>query len=461
MATQLQKKLYTNVTTNATTTLPEIPEEGMDNYVTTDLPEGYYQELTDYKVDLPPVEKGKDNPTRNGNVDDNDYHDSVVFENTAVTNATRDIQPRGVSFSVTEPVREANKMKCNCRRLLLLFSGVTLFLIMIAIIAVLASHLVTDNDEQERKLAILTDRLSNYKKEGELSNKNYEKKFKDVSRELNNMVNILNSTGGTQNEVNSSSIHQELKKLQDIISEIHCGVCKRKPSTRLVQGYVCDCQQLTVLRDCREYYQNGFRTNGIYKVHQQHRDVISVYCDQSTEGGGWTVFQRRKDGSVNFDVNWETYRAGFGHPDGEQWLGNYKIFTMTLQGEPQGNELRIEMEDWDGLTAYATYSSFKVGPERENFKLEISGYSGTGGNSLLYHNDMAFTTKDKDNDLTSRTNCADYHNGGWWFNNCAKSNLNGEYGKRTVTDTGIFWQHFKGMRYSLKSCEMKMRRKIT
>ena len=62
-------------------------------------------------------------------------------------------------------------------------------------------------------------------------------------------------------------------ELQDVISDIHCGVCRRQTSDKVLRGYVCNCQDLKVMRDCLDYYHNGFRVNGIYKIHQNHRKV--------------------------------------------------------------------------------------------------------------------------------------------------------------------------------------------
>ena len=37
------------------------------------------------------------------------------------------------------------------------------------------------------------------------------------------------------------------------------------------------------------------------------------------------------------------------------------------------------------------------------------------GNSLMVHNDPQFITRDADNDLRPRDNCAILYNGAWWF----------------------------------------------
>ena len=85
---------------------------------------------------------------------------------------------------------------------------------------------------------------------------------------------------------------------------------------------------------------------------------------------------------------------------------------------------------------------------------------GTAGDSLTYHRGHPFSTKDQDNDNWSK-HCAEHFKGAWWHDTCVTSNLNGPYrhGKfssKTSYD-GVVWVDWKGVDYSLKRAEMKIR----
>ena len=92
------------------------------------------------------------------------------------------------------------------------------------------------------------------------------------------------------------------------------------------------------------------------------------------------VFQRRKDGSVDFYRDWESFRLGFGDVDGEFWLGNDNLHRITTQGE---YKLRVDLTAFDGNSKYAVYDMFRVGDASEEYKLTLGSYSGTAGKTYF------------------------------------------------------------------------------
>ena len=173
------------------------------------------------------------------------------------------------------------------------------------------------------------------------------------------------------------------------------------------------------------------------------------------DGGGWTVLQRREDGSVDFYLNWADYVHGFGNASGEYWLGLSKLHRLA--NGSVSTQLRVDLKDKSGVEAYAKYSTFYIGGSTTDYTLHVSGYSGCAGDSLDYHNLQKFSTKDNDNDQYSG-NCAhsSFGKAGWWYKQCYYSNLNGLYDHQGTG--GIIWKTLKGFSYSLPFTEMKFRR---
>ncbi|CAH1238070.1 FCN1 [Branchiostoma lanceolatum] len=221
-------------------------------------------------------------------------------------------------------------------------------------------------------------------------------------------------------------------------------------------------------KDCAALFKRGERRSGVYQIYPAGiRDSLEVYCDMETDGGGWTVIQRRLDGSVPFNRGWAEYKAGFGEARSEYWLGNDNIHHLTSSQGDYG--LRIDLTNWEGESRYAKYENFKIADESENYRLSQSRYEGNAGDTmtigLLYGNDrQQFSTIDRDNDANRIKNCAqDFGQGGWWYGSCSHTDLNGEYlgncGFYCAYGKGVYWSKWKGWEYSLKETAMKVRPK--
>ncbi|XP_035697762.1 fibrinogen-like protein 1 [Branchiostoma floridae] len=219
--------------------------------------------------------------------------------------------------------------------------------------------------------------------------------------------------------------------------------------------------------DCSELYPLLYWTNtvhdGVYPIKpRSSTDHFDVFCDMTTDGGGWTVIQKRFSGRLNFDRYWADYNKGFGNVEGEHWLGLDKIHNLTAQNS---YELYVELGDFEGNFAHARYDTFNIGDESTDYTLHIGGYSGDAGDSLEhYHNGMKFSARDADRDNDVGTyHCAQFHSGGWWYNACAASSLNGPYyqpGEYHGSDTGygMWWYAWKHEHfYTLKTTKMMVR----
>nr|XP_018669769.2 veficolin-1-like [Ciona intestinalis] len=76
---------------------------------------------------------------------------------------------------------------------------------------------------------------------------------------------------------------------------------------------------------CKVALTLDFIKNGIYSiVNPRNGQRMEVYCDQTTDNGGWLVFQRRTDGSENFHRTWAEYQEKFENLSNEFWLGLYQ-----------------------------------------------------------------------------------------------------------------------------------------
>ena len=132
---------------------------------------------------------------------------------------------------------------------------------------------------------------------------------------------------------------------------------------------------------CLGYNNNNYnvKSSGVYTIGNFCGVKCSntrVYCDTTSGGGGWTVIQRRRDGSIDFkNRDWVEYEDGFGNLNGEFWLGLRSVLCLTSQGDW---EFRIDYHLKNGTKSYLHYKQFAVGPAEDQYQLNISGFDSVG-----------------------------------------------------------------------------------
>ncbi|XP_053398072.1 ficolin-3-like [Mercenaria mercenaria] len=190
--------------------------------------------------------------------------------------------------------------------------------------------------------------------------------------------------------------------------------------------------------DCRhnlESYPSA--KSGLYKIALwKSKEVIPVFCDMDTDGGGWTVFQNRFDGSIDFYRKFSEYENGFGAPGGLKYTQE-----IASQG---ATEIRLEMKKNNGEEGYETYklldgtdytlsineSSARRSAgisERESFSMTV--WSGIG---------YPFSTYDRDKDYDGSKNLAIERHGAWWYASGTEVNLNGRCSMQCIRYQYIF-----------------------
>ncbi|KAM9831501.1 angiopoietin-related protein 4-like [Neosynchiropus ocellatus] len=241
-----------------------------------------------------------------------------------------------------------------------------------------------------------------------------------------------------QEKLEKQSMH--LQALQSKLAKKRVKSHRRRDEEAVLRALNDDKPGLS--RSCHDFFLRGERVSGIYWIQPENSQPFIVLCEMTAEGG-WTVIQKRLDGSQNFNQLWREYKNGFGTltgelaaRSGEFWLGLEKIHTLSNQGQ---SVLQVEVTDWTGQTQAARYS-VQVDGEEKKFALHLQPESSsgiqTGSTGVL------FSTPDRDNDLAAEVDCAQKLSGGWWFTDCGASNLNGKYPRRHRSTTQeMFWEN--------------------
>ncbi|KRF98336.1 uncharacterized protein Dwil_GK27653 [Drosophila willistoni] len=149
-----------------------------------------------------------------------------------------------------------------------------------------------------------------------------------------------------------------------------------------------------------------------------YTQLFTVLCNDEVADSGWFVIHRRNvdNYAISFDLNWSSYKNGFGSFYADYFIGLEKLHRITSSYR---HELYIYLEDFSHQVWFAKYDNFQIGNEEENYRLKSIGtYTGSAGDALSSGLNAAFSTYDRDNDYEYFRNCAKDYHGGWWYKSC-------------------------------------------
>ncbi|XP_067930728.1 microfibril-associated glycoprotein 4-like [Watersipora subatra] len=285
----------------------------------------------------------------------------------------------------------------------------------------------------------------------------------------------------TGSEPEKGRAHQQRDR--DTLSTQDTNTCENHPSTAGNQADMASCTkvyaervwdccswnsnsmntQTPIFQDCQDAFDKGERNSGAAYVLRPDPSwkLVRAVCQFDHESG-WTVIQRRLDGSVDFYRGWSDYVDGFGYLDGEYWIGNHILNTCldAIHYLTRTNKnLGVYLETHEGVSKTANYSTFYIDNADSDYTVHVGGYTGNARDSLTFHDGQRFSTFDNDND-SKNTNCAVEYEGAWWYSSCHRSNLNGRWikGGNLPGGSGITWYYWTWHDYSLRIVNMKLGR---
>ena len=188
--------------------------------------------------------------------------------------------------------------------------------------------------------------------------------------------------------------------------------------TWIMAGAQKDCRP----KDCYDLkcYRVSIAKDGPHTIYPSTPKLTSlpVSCDQETDGGGWVMYQRRVNGTVNFTRNWREYKYMFGdHGDNttELWLGNDNVYQLLRSYGSTDCELRIEADSFDGTGCWVVASNFRMNGEDLRYSMDwdsvVASKAGLA-KDWNYHKLKYFRTRDNNVGYLGRTCVKAYKGGG-------------------------------------------------
>ena len=210
-----------------------------------------------------------------------------------------------------------------------------------------------------------------------------------------------------------------------------------------------------IYADCKDAYAKGERRSGVYKINPDGGTPFEVYCKMTNDTitgtpPGTTLVLHRKDGSVNFNVDANSYRSLLGELKGEFFLGGDNLARLTNAAK----ELTVIVYPFepDNTVGWAHYTNFKIASWSDRFRMTATGlYNSNVGDIMSSLNGDQLRTHDYE-----YASCVSNFGPNWTANNpCHYFNPLGRYlyGYTTSFATGICYQSYISYHYSFRALE--------
>ncbi|XP_035673018.1 angiopoietin-related protein 4-like [Branchiostoma floridae] len=153
----------------------------------------------------------------------------------------------------------------------------------------------------------------------------------------------------------SNKMHDISDRIDDVLTRVELDMSTDKPR-QADEGSEAGEETHKYPTDCAEVASLGNTESGVYKIQPSavtyslsEKSLGSlvqpfyVYCRMDGEEG-WTVIQRREDGSENFNRTWADYKQGFGNPrynEGQSYFRLYDGVEWYHWKKKQGYSLKV------------------------------------------------------------------------------------------------------------------------